>query len=177
MTAKSPLKLDLGCGSNKLEGFTGVDFSADCGADIVHDLTKVPYPFESESVDEIHSAHFFEHLDGTQRIAFMEECWRILKMNARLDIITPYWTSVRASQDPTHKWPPISEMSYMYFNKEWRDLNKLQHYGIKCNFEFQFRFLLDADVNAMTEEQRQFAYKYYTNGIQDIHVTLYKKPV
>lgn len=169
------VRLDLGCGSNKLEDHIGVDSSVDCGADVVHDLTKAPYPFADASVDMIHSAHFFEHLTGDERILFMHECWRILKPEGRMDIITPYWTSMRAIQDPTHKWPPLCEMSYCYFSKSWRDANKIEHYGIRCNFDFHFSYILDGEVVKMEEEQKQFAFKHYTNAVLDLHVTLFKK--
>lgn len=171
------LKLDLGCGDNKLEGFTGVDFSSDCGADIVHDLTVAPYPFEKESAEEIHSAHFFEHLNGAQRIVFMEECWRILKPEGKMTIITPYWSSTRAIQDPTHQWPPICEASYFYFNKKWRDDNRLTHYGIKCNFEYSFQYTLDDELKTYDSKSQMIAFKHFSNAILDLHVALIKRPV
>lgn len=170
------LKLDLGCGSmKKAPEYTGVDISDKCGADIVHDLSKKPWPFADDSVDEIWSSHFFEHLDGKQRIAFMEEAYRVLKTGSKITIVTPYWTSMRAIQDPTHAWPPVCEASYAYYTKQWRDENGLSHYEINCDFRYhQYSFILDGEVAAGTEEFRQLALKYYTNAVQDLQMILIK---
>ena len=69
--AKKEVKLDLGCGKHKKEGFIGVDQAKVEGVDVVHDLKKTPWPWKANSVDEIHCSHFLEHLDGIERIPFM----------------------------------------------------------------------------------------------------------
>lgn len=55
------VKLDLACGQSPREGFEGVDFLA---PDVKHrvDLFKFPWPWADNSVDELHSSHFVEHL-------------------------------------------------------------------------------------------------------------------
>lgn len=173
------VRLDLGCGQNKKAGdYIGVDFVPGDGIDIVHDLTTFPYPWEDSSVDEIHCSHFFEHLSGKERIGFMNECYRILKPGKQLICITPYWTSVRASQDPTHVWPPISENTYLYFNKDWLTGNKLTHgdYAlINCDFDFGYGFLMDPEVAIRNVEFQQQAQKHKVNAIMDIYVTLTSK--
>lgn len=169
------MKLDLGCGRAKKPGFTGIDVSADTDADIVHDLTVVPWPIADGSVDEAYSAQFFEHLDGRQRIAFMQELHRILKPGAQATIITPYWTSGRAMQDPTHQWPPLLEASYLYYNADWREKNGLGHYGIHCDFDFRFAFqYTDAWANRSAEE-KAFARLHYLNVVTDLHVFLTRR--
>ncbi len=59
--APRELKLDLACGQNPKEGFEGVDLYA---ANAKHrvDLFKFPFPWEDNSVSEIHCSHFIEHL-------------------------------------------------------------------------------------------------------------------
>ena len=37
------MKLNLGCGRKKLEGFVNIDISDYCEPDMVMDLSKVPY--------------------------------------------------------------------------------------------------------------------------------------
>jgi hypothetical protein len=54
-------KIDLGCGGHKKVGFTGIDLRADLKPDIVHDITK-GIPFPENSVEEVFSSHFLEHL-------------------------------------------------------------------------------------------------------------------
>lgn len=169
------LKLDLACGDNKQEGYFGIDCVSTASTDYVWDLTVTPWPIDDETVDEIVCNHFLEHLTGRQRIAFMEECYRILKPEAKLIVVTPYWSSMRAVQDPTHQWPPVCEASYLYFNREWREKNKLQHYGINCDFDYTYGYALDSDLLPRNLEWQQFAVKHYIQSVNDLQATLIKR--
>ena len=183
--------LELGCGQNKQNAeffqnqmqitvtkVIGVDFADVEGVDVVHDLTKFPYPFKNESVDAIFSSHFLEHLDGFERMKFFDECYRILKPKGKIRCVHPYYKSVRAIQDPTHKFPPISENSYLYWNKDWRVANKLTHgvYDLKSDFDFNISYTWQDMVWAnKNEETRNFAINHYFNVIADLIVDLVKK--
>ena len=181
--------LDLGCGQNKSlpEFFTqnlqitptkviGIDIVKCYGVDVVHDLTKFPYPFEDESIDGMFSSHFVEHLDGAERMKFFDECYRILKPGGKMRHLHPYYKSVRAVQDPTHKWPPISENSYFYWDKKWREMNKLDHYPINCDFEFNIYYIWqDPTVANKNEETRTFNIDKYWNVVADMIVDMVKR--
>ena len=95
------LKLDLGCGDNKREGFKGVDFVKTEQTDYVHDLFTFPWPFKENSVEEVNCSHFFEHVPAKIRPRFMDELFRVLVPGGKAIIVTPYHTSVRATQDFT----------------------------------------------------------------------------
>jgi len=171
-----PLKLDLGCGQVKREGFIGVDIAEAPGVDVVHDLTKYPYPFQDNSVEEIHCSHFLEHLTSSQRIRFMEECYRILQKDGRLGIIVPSGMSERFFQDPTHQWPPLVPASFLYFNRKWVMDNKLDHqHNYKCDYDFGYGFNLDGATANKHEEARAFAIKHYWNATSDLIVNLVKR--
>lgn len=172
------IRIDLGCGQNcridEKGKWTGVDIAQVEGVDIVHDLTSFPYPFENNSVDEIFSSHFIEHITGRQMMCFMDEIYRILKPNATATFIAPYYTSMRAIQDPTHV-QFISEANFLYYNKQWRDTNKLDHYGIKCDFDYSYAYHMDPYWAMREESARAFAIKHYSNVVNDITITLVKK--
>ena len=173
------MKLDLACGQTKREGHTGVDCVALPGVDVVHDLRLTPWPFETASVESVVCSHFFEHLTGVERMAFMEELHRILEPGGKAEIVCPYYTSQRASQDPTHQWPPISEATFLYFNKQWRADNKLDHYAIACDFDYGYNFLMNPrspyQIHLRGEEARAFGVNHYANVIDDIQVFLVKR--
>jgi ubiquinone/menaquinone biosynthesis C-methylase UbiE len=95
------MKLDIGCGQNKKEGFIGLDCLRMPGVDIVCDINKDKIPLEDSSIDEIYSMHFLEHVDNV--LSTMEEIWRISKSGAKITIAVPYFTSVGAFRDPTHQ--------------------------------------------------------------------------
>lgn len=176
----SPLKLDLGCGGNKIAGFQGVDTLQLPGVDVVADLTKA-WPWADDSVDEVHCSHFVEHLDNPERIHFWNELYRVMKKDATAKIITPSWTSARAYGDPTHKWPPVTEWSFLYLNKEWRAVNAPHvdsvhvAWGLKCDFGAVGGYGMHAALLTRTAEYQQYAIQWYKEAAQDIHTTLTRR--
>lgn len=172
---KKPLLLDIGCGNNKQPDHTGIDISPDCGADVIHDVRITPWPFEDNSVEGIFCNHFFEHLTGEERMRFMNEAFRVMKVGAELKINVPAPWSDRAIQDPTHQWPPVCGNSFWYFSKEWREVNKLTHYPIYCDFEFAAFYVPDQEITHRNNEFLQFSSRYYVNAMADMNATLKKK--
>lgn len=165
------MKLDLACGQNKQPGFKGVDIARGPGVDFVVDLEKFPWKeFEDGSIEEIYCSHYIEHTPDL--IKFMDEVWRICENDAKITFVAPYYTSIRAWQDPTHK-RVISEATWMYFNKDWRAMNKLEHYQIKSNFAVtNMVVFFNPPWDKKTEEARQFAQQHYWNVISDMVVEL-----
>jgi hypothetical protein len=172
--AEGEFLIDLACGDRKSEGYVGLDIAHTASVDHVVDLTCTPWPIADCVVDKYHCSHFFEHMDGHQRIAFMQEAYRTLKDKGSLTIVVPYWTSQRSVQDPTHVWPPLCEYSFMYFNRKWMRDNKLEHYGINCDFDFTYSFLDDTGI--IDYEANQFAVIHFCNRVTDLVVILTKRP-
>src|SRR5215510_4215993 len=84
----SPIRIDLGCGEAKREGFIGLDFKHKPGVDHVIDLTKDTFPFTDDSVDEVFSSHFLEHIGYCEHL--LREIGRVCKDGAHLEFWTPY---------------------------------------------------------------------------------------
>jgi hypothetical protein len=173
------LKLDLACGDIKVKGFTGVDIVQTEEADVVHDLTQVPWPFEDESVTEARCSHFFEHLEPAQRITFMNELYRVLKPEAGCMFITPLGYD-RQVQDPSHKWPPVVIGTYLYFDAAWLEANKLSHYrelhGINCDFEMRPTEVgVTPEFALRGDEAKMFASRQYMNAATDLMMLVVKK--
>src|SRR5437667_141922 len=126
------MKLNLACGGKKREGWLNIDISPDCRPDGVIKLLIMHWNVHSDYVSEIYCSHFLEHI-GEEMIPFMEECYRVLEPNGKAHFECPYYTSVRAWQDPTHK-RPITEFTFHYLNKEWLKSQGISHYNIKADF-------------------------------------------
>lgn len=167
-----PFRLDIACGQNKAPGFFGVDIAAAEGVDLVYDLEQFPWPFPDNSVDEATCSHYIEHTKDL--IKFMNEVYRILKPGGKVLFLAPYYNSMRAWQDPTHT-RAISEATFLYYNKDWRVANKLDHYPIICDFDFTFGYNMTPDWAMRAEEARAFAIRHYTNVVSDIQAVLTKK--
>ncbi len=96
---EGPIKIDIGCGPWKKEGFIGIDNEEGStqwknvpGAkaiDINYDLSK-GIPFADGTVEEVFASHFLEHTD----LMFMlGEIHRVLKPGGKLEFIVPYANS------------------------------------------------------------------------------------
>lgn len=174
------LKIDLGCGKNKKEGFTGVDSLAFEGVDVVADLTK-RWPFEDCSVSEAHSSHCVEHFNSIDRTHFVNELYRVLIPGGTCQIIIPHWASCRAYGDPTHQWPPVSEFWFYYLSKAWRSTNAphtdVEHWppGFSCDFDATWGYAMNPYLATRSSEHQQFAFAWYKEAIQDTIATLVKK--
>lgn len=164
------IRLDIACGKNRKVGFTGVDIWE--GADIVADLEKFPWPFEDNSVDEIFCSHYIEHTPDL--VSFANELYRILKVGATAEIIAPYYSSIRAWQDPTHL-RAISENTFLYFSKEWRQINRLDHYPIVADFDFESSYIIDPVWRDKSDDELKFAIRHYINVVSDIRTVLTKR--
>ena len=105
--------LDLGCGKKKRSNAIGIDYNERTDADIIHDLNIFPYPLEDNMFEEIYIDNTLEHLDNV--IGVMEEIHRICKKDGLVKIMVPYFRSVYASIDPTHKHY-FTAGSFAYFD-------------------------------------------------------------
>lgn len=151
------MKLDLACGANCADGYEGVDI-ARVNDKVVHvaNLLSFPWPFADESVDELRSSHFVEHIpmsfwhpepvgpsygaEWTRHLTpfqvddrsvelflrFFAECWRILKPGGTMRVYCPHGHSDRAFQDPSHRRFIVND-TWNYLDHEWRRVNGLQH--------------------------------------------------
>lgn len=73
------MKLNLGCGHVRLDGFVNVDLA---GSDQDVDLSVFPWPWKDGTVDEIVASHILEHFSKEDGYRFIEECHRILTQGA-----------------------------------------------------------------------------------------------
>jgi SAM-dependent methyltransferase len=82
------VKIDIGCGGNKREGFLGIDIVPGPGVDYVLDITKDRLPFEDNSVSQVFSSHCFEHL--VEHSFILREITRVSRNGAIVEIWIPY---------------------------------------------------------------------------------------
>jgi hypothetical protein len=180
MPTATLIRLDLGCGSRKAEGFVGMDAIATEATDVVHDLLDVPWPFAEGSVAECRAFHVVEHLPqaclGCQRkdglVAFMEEVYRILEPGGTITITGPYYRSIRAWQDPTHT-RALTELTFCYFNQPWAKANAVEHYCPSVHFEHVGKVELILNPTWAKNQRRDpYTMAHDWNVIDDMQVVL-----
>ncbi len=173
VAVQEPIRLDLGCGKNKKQGFFGVDAIQFDGVDKVVDLTK-PWMWGTDSVSEVHCSHFLEHLTGHERLHFFNELYRVLQKDAKATIITPHWRSGRAYGDLTHQWPPVVEFFWYYLDKNWRAANA-PHLTLNCDFACTWGYSLAHPWPLKNQEAQGFALQHYSEVAQDMICTAAKR--
>lgn len=94
------IKIDLGCGGSKQDGWIGLDKGQHGKTDIVCDLS-LGIPLEDNYADEIRAYDFIEHMPD--KIKIMNEIFRVAKPGCRIDIFVPSTDGRGAWQDPDHR--------------------------------------------------------------------------
>lgn len=113
------VRLDIGCGANKQEGFVGMDRQALPGVDIVHDWNEYPWPLPDESCILVLASHVVEHVNPADGgfLRWMDELWRVCRVDAEVAIACPHGSSQGYLQDPTH-CNALNEATWAYFDPE-----------------------------------------------------------
>lgn len=154
--ASTPLRIDIGAGSHKMAGWTGMDSVAIEGIDVVHDFLSFPWPFEDESVSEARAEMVLEHIphscwchrnEKDPLYAFMDEVFRVLVPGGKFHIIVPHSDSRRAWRDPTH-CRAINEQSLLYLNKAQREAWGVNQ-EVQCNFDAAYEFVVGQNGELM----------------------------
>jgi predicted SAM-dependent methyltransferase len=122
------VKINLGCGYRKLDGYINIDCRSVVEPDMCIDIIN-RLPFEDESVDEVRAFDILEHIPIGKCVGVIEEISRVLKKGGKFESYTPSTDGRGAFQDPTHVsfWNINSWMYYVLDTA--RDL-----YSIKVNF-------------------------------------------
>ncbi len=91
--------LNLGCGTQILDGWVNLDLAALPGVDVVHDLNRLPLPFADGEFDRIYAKDVLEHVNYVE---VLRDLHRILRVGGTIAIQVPHFTSADNYIDPTH---------------------------------------------------------------------------
>jgi SAM-dependent methyltransferase len=149
------MNLNLGCGNFKFDDFINVDKVQLYQPDVLHDLEVLPWPFESNSADNIVLSHVLEHLGQTPSlfIQILKEIYRISKNGCLLYIDVPCPRSKYYLSDPTHVRPITPDLIDL-FNKKSNHFYSSKDYaisqlGIENNVDFEVLkvdMIVDKDI-------------------------------
>ena len=90
---KENVKLHLGCGDKRFEGYINIDIVPPEGSDMLMDVTDLSI-IPSDSVSEIFMKSVFEHLYNDEQEKALGEYYRVLKNEGRLTIKVPDFDAV-----------------------------------------------------------------------------------
>lgn len=96
------MRLHLGCGNQRIEGFVNCDLypgpSVDHAFNVCH-----KWPFQDDSAEAIYASHLLEHLPDPK--AFFAEAWRVLRPDGEMMLRVPYGGHKAAWWDLEHLRP------------------------------------------------------------------------
>ena len=153
-------ELVLGCGPRprryihlpgKGEEFvnpTLLDVDPHVGADVVHDLNTLPYPFEDGTFDEIHAYNVLEHTgrQGDWRFFFAQfnELARVTHVGGILCAAVPSLASVWLWGDPGHT-RAITREQLMFLDRDVYGTGQLQSDGYLSHLVHSWRLAFHQD--------------------------------
>ncbi len=116
------MKLNLGCGETRLDGFVNVDKYGT--PDVLLDLETFPWPWETDSVSEVRLIHVLEHLGETVDVyrQLMQQLYRVCRADAVVQIAVPHHRHDNFYADPTHVRPITAlglSLLSQRLNKHW----------------------------------------------------------
>ena len=92
-------KLHLGSGGKNIPGFINIDVRADCGADVVADITSISKVFQN--VDVCYNSHLLEHFPRKSLEIFpktykdvLKDWYKCLKVGGKLFISVPDFDAI-----------------------------------------------------------------------------------
>ncbi len=123
------MKLHLGCGKLKLDGYINIDMVSDF-ADLKMDFTDLSI-FNKSTVDEIYICHALEHFKRNEIINVILEWNRVLKNNGILRIAVPDFEKI---------------VKVYLKNKNLSELIGLLSGGQRDNYDFHY---VNFDINIL----------------------------
>jgi predicted SAM-dependent methyltransferase len=118
------MKLNLGCGFDKREGWLNVDGFAACEPDQLLDIEQTPWDLPTDGFDHVLMKHVLEHVGADFKVfaAVMRELYRVTEPGGLLEIHVPHVRHDSFWSDPTHvrAFTPLTFMMMSKAqNREW----------------------------------------------------------
>jgi len=173
------LKLNLGCGSNKMQGYVNVDLFGE--PDVRHDLEAFPWPWPNSSVEDIHMSHVLEHLGAAPNtfIGIMKELYRVARNGAKIRIVVPHPRHDHYLGDPTHVRPITPDMLAL-FDRQQCEAWQAHGYSntplaLFHNVDFKMvecQFVLEPKYSHLSQQEAQQAISERNNVCTEIRIVL-----
>jgi hypothetical protein len=179
------VKLNLGCGTNKVDGYVNVDRAH--APDVVCDLEAFPWPWPDSSIDEIRAHHVLEHLGRTPEafIGVMKEMYRVCANGAKVEIVVPHPRHDDFLNDPTHVRPITLNVMALFsksYNRKWAE-DGSANTKLALEHDIDFEPVIEAmqldprvqkmlDARQIGEQVLDTMIKERNNIVKAIHLTL-----
>lgn len=181
------MKLNMGCGFNKREGYINVDMFPDGSPDVLCDLEQTPWIWETSSISEVLFNHSLEHIGADSRVflAMMKELYRVCKNGALIQINVPHPRHDNFIGDPTHVriiTPRMLNLFSKQLNRKWKEMGAANSpLGLYLDVDFEVEhveYVLDEPYvsryqnGEISDDELNAAISEKNNVVSEIHITL-----
>ena len=111
------MKLNIGGGFKRYDGFVNVDYDSLCNPDIICNIEIEKLPIEDNIVTDVIAHHIFEHLGDPGYFNFLKELYRVCTDGATIDVVVPHHRHDNFLNDATHRRPITVEGLRMFSKK------------------------------------------------------------
>jgi SAM-dependent methyltransferase len=117
------MKLNVGCGYRKMDGYLNVDKFDDGDPDLVMDAEVTPWPFGDNTFADVAFIHSLEHMGAQTDVFFgvMKELYRVCKPLANVVIVVPHPRHDNFINDPTHVRIITPDVLSLFSKRRCRD--------------------------------------------------------
>jgi ubiquinone/menaquinone biosynthesis C-methylase UbiE len=176
------MKINIGAGDTKLEGYVTLDYDALSNPDYQLDIEKDQFPFEDSTVETVVAHHILEHL-GEGYFHCLQEIYRVCKHGAIVDIRVPHPRHDSFLADPTHR-RPVTVVGLQLFSKKFNKHCRDQGYASSrlgdyfgVDFEvLDYRYIPDESARLKLQSLSQNDIENYANEhnniVSEIHIKL-----
>ena len=179
------MKLNLGAGTKRYEGYINIDNDVGSQPNYILDLEKDNLPFENNTVDHVLAHHILDHL-GDGFFHCLKELYRVCKPNTIIDVRVPHPRHDTFLIDPTHRrpiYPHTLDMFSRSRNKKDMESGGCETpLGIIHNIDLEVidhTFVLDPywqpQFQNFSEEQCEHIARSFNNVILEIGIRLMVK--
>ena len=181
------MKLNLGCGFNKKDGYINVDKYDSCQPDLAIDLEVTPWPFRTSEIDEVLFNHSLEHM-GEETVTFLaivKELHRVCKPGATVQINVPHPRHDNFIGDPTHVriiTPQLLSIFSKKLNHQWIEMGAANTpLAIYLDVDFEVRhvtqlveqkYLTLVQEGKISDEDLALMMNERNNVVSDYQITL-----
>jgi hypothetical protein len=187
VTVEDHMRLNMGCGFNKKQGYVNVDKFAQCQPDLQMDLEVFPWKFETGQAQEVVFIHSLEHMgqDADTFLEIMKELYRICRNGATVEICVPHPRHDHFIGDPTHVRIVTPEMLTHFSKRENENWKKIgasnTPFGLYLDVNFEIRqisrvlepkYLDLLQSNKISTAELKELEKERNNVVSEIQITL-----
>lgn len=162
------MKLNIGCGKSKIDGWVNIDAVPSLEPDLLHNISS-PLPYPESSIDEIMAHGVLEHFDKYMRTLIISDWIRVLKINGLIHLQIPDFQKLLSK---FRKFEFDDFVDTLFGETLWNSENYIGHYGIhKWGYskESLIKFLSKFGISPIKVKTNGLNIDYIGMKTKDIH--------